>query len=453
MNNLDDRSMEIYSSVIKEISSNFPETTMKLWINCMVPISIIDRKITLKAENDFKKGYFEKKYTLVMKEAFKKVTGEEYDIEVITQDDELNGIDTTDQDDFQEDENEKKENPGPSKTISEDYTFDNFVVGSSNQLAYSASMAVAKNPASLYNPLYLYGPSGLGKTHLLFSIFNYIKTNFKSMYPLYVTSEDFTNQIIEAIDTKTQIAFREKYRKADLLLIDDIQFIAGKKTIQEEFFHTFNALFEQKKQIVITSDTHPNEISHLEERLRSRFSSGLIADIQPPDMELRTVIFKKKAMMFNVNIPLDVLTYLSENIKENVRQIEGAIKTLKAHSLITGKEITLPMAKTALTDFFKRMEKEGITSDKIIDYICKRQNIKREDLLSSRRTAEIATARHVTIYLLRTLTPLSYKSIGKLFSKDHSTIITSFNNIDRKMRSDPSFSREINDIIKELKKM
>jgi chromosomal replication initiator protein len=170
-------------------------------------------------------------------------------------------------------------------------------------------------------------------------------------------------------------------------------------------------------------------------------------------MELRTVIFKKKALMYNVNIPLDVLTYLSENIQENVRQIEGAIKTLKAHSLITGKEITLPMAKTALTDFFKKMEKEGITSDKIIDYICKRQNVRKEDLLSSRRTAEIASARHVTIYLLRTLTPLSYKSIGKIFNKDHSTIITSFNNIDKKMRYDPSFNREINDIIKELKKM
>lgn len=332
------------------------------------------------------------------------------------------------------------------------YTFKNFVVGKSNQLAQSASLAVAKHPAELNNPLFLYGNSGLGKTHLMFAIINEIRANHPEHYKiLYVTGEEFTNELIEVLAQKKAGVFREKYRGVDVLLIDDIQFIAGKMGIQEEFFYTFDALYTANKQIIIASDRAPRDIDNLEDRLKSRFEMGLVADIQPPDRELRMAIFKRKALDYDFDLSMDVLSYLADNITTNIRQIEGSLKKLKAHTLITGEKCTLPVAKVVLTEYFTKLRSENSTIDRIFDSVKQRFGVTREELKSSKRSADIVFARHYAIYVIRKTTNLSQKSIAKLFNKkDHTTIINSISFIEAKIKSDPAFEREINQLISEL---
>jgi chromosomal replication initiator protein len=329
------------------------------------------------------------------------------------------------------------------------YTFENFVVGSSNKVAQSACLAVATNPVIRINPLFLYGPSGLGKTHLLFAIVNEAKKHNQGISILYVTGEQFTNEIIDAITAKNTTEFREKYRSVDMLLVDDIQFIAGKVVVQEEFFHTFDTLYKMQKQIVLTSDKPPKDINPLEERLKTRFEMGLIADIQPPETELRTAIFKQKTQSLGLDIPNDVLTYLAENIKSNVRQIEGAVKKLWAQSFITNEKITLEMAQNVLTDYF-RDYRPAITPETIFKLLEKRYGISKDEMLGKKRTADIVYARHIAIFLIQESTDLSLKKIGKLFDRDHSTIISARDNVMKRMKSDSLFNNEIAEIKDEL---
>jgi chromosomal replication initiator protein len=329
------------------------------------------------------------------------------------------------------------------------YTFDNFVIGSSNQVAAKASLAIAQNPATLYNPLFIYGPPGLGKTHLLFAIVNYMREQNPHADILYKTGEEFTTEMVDSLVQKSNVAFREKYRNRDVLLIDDIQFIEGKDKTQEEFFHTIDTLFQQQKQVIITSDRPPKEIN-LEDRLKSRCEMGLIADIKPPDTELRTAIFKKKSVDMGVDIPDNVLTFLAENIKTNIRQIEGAIKKLKAHSFIEDRQITLDMAVSVLSEYLKTAQTQDNKVQNIFDYICKKYSVKKEVLTSGKRNADIVYARNLCIYALRTLTDMSLKKIGSMFGKDHTTIINSISNVENKMKNEPAYEREVNLMLKEL---
>ncbi|MCQ2430110.1 MAG: chromosomal replication initiator protein DnaA [Clostridia bacterium] len=332
-----------------------------------------------------------------------------------------------------------------------EYTFENYIVGNSNKFAHAACLAVADRPAQSYNPLFIYGPSGLGKTHLLYAITNELKRKNENIKVIYIKGEDFTNQMVDSLARQSMAEFRNKYRSCDVLLIDDIQFIAGKTSTQEEFFHTFNALYEDSKQIILTSDRPPREIKTLEDRLKTRFEWGLIADIQPPDLELRTAIIKKKADQVNVSIPDDVLSFLAENLRSNIRQIEGAIKKLGALSYLSGREITMEVARECISDLLGGEEPVAMTVDKIFALIYKKYNVKREDLVSAKRTKEIANARHLSVYLIRSITEMSLPNIGKIFNRDHSTMMSSLDIINKKITNDAIFKSEVDDLIKEIK--
>ena len=331
-----------------------------------------------------------------------------------------------------------------------DYTFENFIVGSSNKFAHAACIAVANAPATAYNPLFIHGPSGLGKTHLLYAITNRIREKRPDANIVYVKGETFTNQLIESISDYQQAQFRAKYRQADVFLIDDVQFIAGKTSTQEEFFNTFNELYEAKKQIILTSDRPPKEIKTLEDRLKTRFEWGLIADIQPPDLELRIAILRKKALDMGVDIPIDVLNFLGEHLKSNIRQIEGVIRRLGAYSNLTKRPITIEMARENISDVISGQEPVKVTQDKIFHAVARKYGVTVEDIRGKRRTREIAQARHVCIYIMRTVTDMSLPSIGRVFNRDHSTILSSIDTIQEKIREDASLENDIDDLIKEI---
>lgn len=345
-----------------------------------------------------------------------------------------------------------------------EYTFDNFIVGNSNKFAHAACLAVAENPAFLesnpslanemrspYNPLFVYGPSGLGKTHLLHAVVNKIRDNIPAAKILYIKGDDFTNQLIDHLAKGTMNEFKEKYRKCDVLLIDDIQFIAGKASTQEEFFHTFNALYEEHKQIILTSDRPPREIKPLEERLVTRFEWGLLADIQPPDMELRVAIIKKKAEIVGITLPEEVLDFLAENLRSNVRQIEGAIKKLGALAFLSGREINIELAQSCIIELMGGEEPVSMTVDKVFTAVKRHYGITREEILSENRKKEIANARHITVYLIRKITDMSFPNLAKILNKkNHTTCISSFQLMEKRLAAELPLQTEINALIKEI---
>ena len=325
-----------------------------------------------------------------------------------------------------------KKNPLPNPK----YTFDNFVVGASNQFAHAASRAVAETPALAYNPLFIYGGVGLGKTHLLHSIGNYVAKNGE-LRIAYVTTEQFTNEVINSIRYDKMIDLRRRYRNVDMLLIDDIQFLAGKERTQEEFFHTFNSLYEARKQIVLSSDRFPKEMPSMEERLRSRFEWGLIADLQQPDVETRIAILRKKSEEEGVGISEDVIQLLAANLKSNIREIEGALIRLGAYASLTGQLITVEMAKNVLRDLLGG-KRNVITVEDIQEIVATRYHVKVSDLKSKRRTKTLVHPRQVAMYLCRELTDSSFPEIGREFGgKDHTTIIHACKQIQKSQESDP----------------
>ncbi len=333
----------------------------------------------------------------------------------------------------------------------EEYTFSNFIVGETNRMAHDACLAVARDPAEGWNPLFLYSPSGMGKTHLLYAISNEIIRHNPSKRILYVRGEDFTNELIDRlIQKKPMHYFRQKYRNVDVLLVDDIQFIAGKESTQNEFFHTFDALYQQHKQIILTSDRPPKELKHLEDRLRTRFESGLTVDIQPPELELRVAIAKAKAAGMGLKIPEGVLLYISSQIKSSVRQLEGVIKRLHGYSTIFGKEIDLELAKTCIHDVVPKKTNDTIV-EKTFDKVCEKYQVSIQDITGKRRQANIVTARHVSIYIFSQLTDLSSVEIARYFSQDHSTILSAIKNVEKKLETSPDFEQEITRLIRDIK--
>ncbi|MFA7098994.1 MAG: chromosomal replication initiator protein DnaA [Eubacteriales bacterium] len=434
--------------VLDKLRAALDPSTVDLWFGRAKVAFFDGDAITVAAENEFKKNTVINRYLNRLEAGFEEVAGRRIRV-IITSRDEINEEENRIFSQAPQPKVKPEEKNQEAALIYHDYTFDNFVVGLSNKVAQSACLAVATNPVIRINPLFLYGPSGLGKTHLLFATVNEAFRKNPGVTVLYVTGEQFTNEIIDAITAKNTTEFREKYRSVDMLLVDDIQFIAGKVAVQEEFFHTFDTLYKMQKQIVLTSDKPPKDINPLEERLKTRFEMGLIADIQPPETELRTAIFKQKAKTLGLEIPNDVLTYLAENIKSNVRQIEGAIKKLWAQSFITNEKINLNMAQSILSDYF-RESKAAITPEIIFKQIEKRYGISKEEMTGKKRTAEIVFSRHMAIYLIHEFTDLSLKKIGRVFDRDHSTIISARDNVIKRMKTDPLFGREITEIKEEL---
>ncbi len=335
--------------------------------------------------------------------------------------------------------------------INEKYTFENFVIGSGNQFAHAASIAVANLPGQTYNPMFIYSDVGLGKTHLLNAIANKIIKE-KNLNVYLVSSEKFTNEMITSIRDDKMVDFRNRYRNVDVLLIDDIQFIAGKERTQEEFFYTFNALYENQKQIVVSSDKIPKDIISLEERIRSRFEWGLIADIQPPDFETRVAILKKKAILNNINFPDEVINLLANKINSNIRELEGAMIKISAYSSFTGKPIDIDIAIEATSNLLKENEKV-ITAENVIKSVCNYFNIKIADIKSNKKLKEFVEPRQIAMYLIRTYTELSFPEIGDKFGgKDHSSIIYAVNKVKKNLKNNEGLEKTLNNIIKIIKK-
>ncbi len=350
---------------------------------------------------------------------------------------------------------EAKQSGDRQLTYNEDYTFENFVVGGSNQFAHAAALSVAENVGMKINPLFIYGPSGLGKTHLMYAIANRALKRDPSMKVIYVKGEEFLNQLIEAIrmgKTAATVEFRTKYRSCDMLLIDDIQFIAGKEATQEEFFHTFDALYEDHKQIIITSDRPPKELTTLEERIRSRFEAGLIADIQPPDYELRLAILKNKADQNNLDVPIDVIDFLAENLQSNIRQIEGVIKKLGAKNLLSGMPISMDMVLTTLPEYLRDTEPIGDTVARIVEIVSKKYNVTPVDIMGTSRKKEIKTARNVAMYVTRQVTKMSLPQIGAVFARDHSTVHSNISMVESELTTNTLFDATVAEIMKEVKR-
>ena len=327
------------------------------------------------------------------------------------------------------------------------FSFDSFVVGPSNRFAHGAAIAVTNNPGAVYNPLFIYGPPGVGKTHLLYAIANGIRKKNPEAKIVYIKGDEFTNELIDAIKSGTNISFRSKYREADLFLIDDIQFIAGKDSTQEEFFHTFNKLYEEHKQIVMTSDRKPSDMPTLEDRLRTRFEWGLVADIQPPDYETRMAIIKNKATSLALELGDDVCDYIANNVTNNVRQIEGTVKKLRAYVDLNSMELSLENVTRAIADMFKSEGNALPTPSLIISQVCKYYSIDEPTLRGTLKNKGTAEARQVAIYLIRKLTNLSTPDIGKELNKDHSTILYSINKVDAALKSG---NTELNNHIRDI---
>lgn len=436
--------------MVKELlKEHYSSVTYNLWFKELQIHSLTDTTATFIVDTDMRQNIIQNRHAGVMEKYFEEVLGFKIKVEVLSSEkseEQLSFINNND-----EPEKSDGDDPVPAFEYNFEYTFDNFIVGSSNTFAHAACTAVANNPAFAYNPLFIYGPSGLGKTHLMYAITNKIAENKPSAKIVYIKGEDFTNELIDAISEQKMNAFRDKYRKCDVLLIDDIQFIAGKVSTQEEFFHTFTALYEAHKQIILTSDRTPHEIKQLEDRLRTRFEWGLIADIQPPDMELRVAIIKKKAEAINVELPLDVLNFLAENLQDNIRQIEGALKKLGAVSFLSGVPISMEIARSAVSELLGGEEPVNVTLDKIFAAVAEKYGITKDQLASGKRTKEIADARHVCNYLIRSITDMSHANIGKLLNRDRTTVLASIELIEKKKSQDPVFASDLSDMIKAIK--
>lgn len=470
---------DLWSLVLENIKKVYSDVFVNYWLEDLKLEVLNDTHAVLVNNNDFKCDFIKNRHLPVIKEYLEQMLGYSVRVTIISSEKGepdltpfIEGKIKTEQkenaayseDTFgnieraeKKDDNEDLLVPASEKFPSyhTEYTFDNFIVGNSNKFAYEACIAICDSLATQFNPLFIYGPSGLGKTHLLYAINNRVLSKNSNAKIIYVKGEDFANQLIENLNRKSPVTFREKFRdkfrKTDILLIDDIQFIAGKESTQEEIFHTFNALYEEGKQIILTSDRPPREIKTLEERLRTRFEGGLIADIQPPDYELRMAIIKHKAQTMGVELDPNVLDILAENLRSNIRQIEGAVKKIAAHSFLNGSKITAELAMVCISDILTGNEPVNITLDRIFDKITKKYNITEEDLKGRKRTREIAKARHICIYIMRKMTDLSLPSIGKIFGRDHSTIISSLDAIESEIKENSLLEIEINELIKEIR--
>ena len=431
---------EAWSLICDFCKTNITDVAYKTWISRIEPVKLDfdEGKAVLMVPNEFHRQTLNRCYKNLLSNAFEQIFGSGIDI-CFSIPDEIEKAG-------------KKSDQNLAIDSDYEFTFDTYIVGSSNKFAHAAALAVAANPAGAYNPLFIYGNSGLGKTHLLYAICNDIKKSNPDKTFLYIKGDDFTNELIDSIRKNTTSEFHQKYRQTDVLLVDDIQFIAGKDSTQEEFFHTFNALYEAKKQIVLTSDRPPKEIQTLEDRLRTRFEWGLIADIQPPDFETRIAIVKRKAELLDIKIPNEVCEYISKKLKNNIRQLEGAVKKMKAHHLLGGEPMGIKTAQLAISDILNNDQPPPVTIEKIIEEVARTFGVSPEDIRSSKRSSSISNARQISMYVVREITQLPLVSIGEEFGgRDHSTIVYALQQVEKIINKDQKTKAMIEDIIKNIR--
>ena len=426
-----------------KVSFDITEVSFRTFIKILSIYSVDGNNLTVLINDSNignSKSFIEQKYGLFLRVAIEQITGVRYDISYISSTD----FDTQNEAETTEPEpSEKKPKPRINSSINPIYTFDTFIVGGNNDVAHAASLKVAEAPGHTYNPLFIYGGAGLGKTHLMHAIANYIMDHDNTKKVMYVTSETFTNEIVDAIrDSKKEHStarqeFRNKYRNTDVLLIDDIQFIEGKESTQLEFFHTFNHLYESQKQIIISSDKHPSTMTTLEERLRSRFEMGLTVDIKAPDYETRMAILRKKVAEENINIDDSILDYIANNIVSNIRELQGAITKVIAFANLCDKKITMELSREALADMINPNTNRQVTIEYITETVADHFNITVADLLSTKRNSNIAFPRHICMYLCRHLTNSPLIEIGnKLGNRHHSTILHGIEIIEKKLNDE-----------------
>jgi len=424
------------------------DVSYNTWLKPLKVYDVVDHVITILI-NDERIGppsinIIRNKYELLLKVSIEEIMNEPYEIRFVLK----SQIDQEKK--APEPAISKKKNNGPT-FLNARYTFDTFVVGGNNEFARAAALAVAENPGEIYNPLFIYGGVGLGKTHLMHSIAHFVLGQNPDTKVLYVTSEKFTNELIDAIQKNTTTQFREKYRSIDILLIDDIQFIIGKERTQEEFFHTFNTLHESKRQIIISSDRPPKEMLTLEDRLRSRFEHGLLADIQSPDYETRMAILRKKEELDGLKVDEEVLRYIATNIKSNIRELEGALTKIVAFSRLKKRELNLLLAEEALKDIISPNEKKVITAELIIEVVAEHHNITPADIYSKDKSRNVSYPRQIVMYLCRRLTEMSVTEIGKtLGNRDHSTVLHGYEKVLGDIAQDPAVHNTIDVLIKKI---
>ena len=438
---------DLFDLACRYCQEELSEVAYNLWIKDIEPVKLEGSVAYLFVRSEFKKSIIEEKYLDLLKKALAGVLGFEVDVSISCEENTKTPPGFTSS-------SHGESSPLPSQSGEYEYTFETFIVGPSNKFAHAASWAVATNPANSYNPLFIYGGSGLGKTHLLCAICEEIRHTYPKYNIIYVKGEEFTNELINAIGEKNTAAFHEKYRAADLLAVDDIQFIAGKESTQEEFFHTFNTLFHSGKQIILTSDRPPKEIRTLEERLRTRFEWGLLADIQPPDFETRVAIIRRKAELLDLDIPDDVAEYIANRLKNNIRQLEGAVKKLKAYKQLAGSNPSILIAQSAIKDILTDHQPIPMTVERIITEVARTYGVSAEDIRSSRRSSNISTARQVAMYIVREITQMSMSTIGEEFgNRDHSTVVYATQQVQKNMEKDTRFKETVDDIIKNIRTM
>lgn len=448
--NLLDNIYELWAAVLQELTGSVSTAVMSTWIKTLFPVSFDDDCLVLETSSEFKKNIIDRRFTFEIQNAATAVLG--FDINVrITVDEQVNEM----QEKIAQDASATPVQTPMSRDIDHkgfEPTFSNFIVGSTNQFAYVAAVAVTNNPGSVHNPLFIYGESGLGKTHLLKAIRAELKHNRPGMNILFTSGENFLNEMINHMGEKNMGEFHNKYRNADILLMDDIQFIGKTSVAQEEFFYTFEALINQGKQIVLTSDRPPKDIPTLEERLRSRFVQGLLADIQPPMLETRIAIIRRKAQAFEMNIPDDVVEFIAERLKNNVRQIEGVVNKLYAVYSIDGNPPTIGVANDIIKDIIYYAQPTEVTINNIIDKVAKAFGVSSDDIRSEKKKAEISNARQFAMYIMREVTNLTYEEIGAQFGgKKHSTVIYSIEASESKMEDNPQLKSTVYDIMKSIK--
>ncbi|MCI8423512.1 MAG: chromosomal replication initiator protein DnaA [Lawsonibacter sp.] len=423
---------EVWARVLELMGKEMTPTTLNTWFDDASAVSMEADRFVLCSPTSFKRDLIAARYVPRIQNALRELFSSDFEVEVVTQE-ELGDRKQPEKGDFL---------PG-----TEDYTFDRFVVGSSNKFAHAAARAVADNPGQSYNPLFIYGDSGLGKTHLLYAIAHALHASNPRLKIIYIKGDTFTNELIAAIREGRNTEFREKYRGADAFLMDDVQFIAGRESSQEEMFHTFNTLYELKKQIVFTSDRPPKEMLRLEDRLKTRFEWGLLADIQPPDYETRVAIIKNKSIRMGIELPDFLLRLIAENITANVRQIEGTINKITAYQDLMGDTVNKDTVVRAVKDIFKQQADIVPTAEIIIEEVCKFYNLEPAVLRGQGRGKDLSTARQIAMYQIRRMTNLSLKEVGKEFNgRDHSTVLHSIERIEELVKNDPEKAEIIKDI-------
>ncbi len=452
---------EITSLMLEIIEKQLPaRSSFNLWFGNFELISLDEEKAVFKTPTKLRKSTLLTRYKNIISKALEDVIGFSLKIEITTPENFSEVVTIEDPEPIKpidpDEIRRKKEDISnilsdtSNSPIKEEYTFENFIEGESNKFVKAACLGVCKYP-TCYNPLFIHGHSGLGKTHLLYAVLNELKKTHPSLKIVYTTCEDFMNELIEAIAKYETVSFKEKYRKTDVLLIDDIQFISGKEATQMEFFHTFSTLYEANKQIILTSDRPPKDIQPLEERLRSRFEGSVIVEVLPPSFELRTAIIKKKAADFGLLIANDHVDYIAERLQKNIRQIEGVLKRLYAIHSIEGTPVTKESIDQAISFIDPGNVPTGVMVEKILSVVSLHYGVSIEDLKSNKRTENIANARHVAMYILRKLTNLSQNEVGQTFNRDHATVVSSCKKIEDHIKTKKNTGAEIRSIIKEIK--